>query len=129
MGTTISRAGRRALLVALIGVVSVPILAGSAAAKGKPSVVTLTCPSGVDASATVTLAESLTGPAASDATPISCTSGQTAEVRIKATSQPAPAFLYSITVTSPPTGGCTSAGTRGAGPSECFSGAPILDVT
>jgi len=126
MGATIGRTSRRGLLLALSTLMCLALLGGSATAKGKPSVVTLTCPSGVDATATVTLAESVSGPAASAETPISCTSGQTTEVKIKATSQPAPAFLY--TIESPPNS-CTSAGLRGTGPLECFTGAPTLDVT
>jgi len=135
MGTRIGRQIRCVLLVAVVTMVSVLLMAGSASAKGKPSVVTLTCPSGVTATGTVQLQSERGGAAASEATPISCTSGQTFEVRIKPTSQPAEYFSY--TMTSVTTGGGTSGqcgpmtGVRGDPLLEdvCFVGGLTLSVT
>ncbi len=108
--------------------VALPVLTESAQAKGKPAVVTLVCPAGENASGTVQLLSSIFGSPASNATSISCTSGQTSSVSIHPTSQPAAAFTYSITETGNVIGGDAGSGTRGSGPTA-LSGGVTLTVT
>jgi hypothetical protein len=108
--------------------VALPVLTESAYAKGKPAVVTLACPTGESASGTVTLLSSIFGSPASNATPVSCVSGQTSKVSIHPTSQPAAAFTYSIGVSGTQNGGCGGNATRGGGTIDCFAGV-TLSVT
>jgi|SRR5262245_54639660 len=135
MRVGIGRLFRCGLLVALVAAVSVPLFAGTASAKGKPSVVTLTCERGVVATGTIQLQTEWGAGAASEVTPISCTSGQTFEVRIKPTSRTAGFFTYAMTtvMTANGTPGhCgPSSGERGGTPlvDVCLTGGPTLDVT
>jgi hypothetical protein len=113
---TMRRLVRFGLAAALATTLVAPVLAQSAYAKGKPSKVTLACPTGESASGTVTLQSSIFGGPASNPTPVSCASGQTSTVSIHPTSQPAAAFSYSISGTGTNPGGCFGSGTRGGGP-------------
>jgi hypothetical protein len=124
-GPTMRRLVRFGLAAGAATIVAVPVLAESAYAKGKPAGVTLACPTGENASGTVTLQSSLFGPPASSPTPVSCVSGQTSKVSIHPTSQPAAAFSYSISVTGTQAGGCGGTSTRGLGPIDCFAGVTL----
>jgi hypothetical protein len=125
MRATMRRLVRLGLAAGLATTVAVPVLAESAYAKGKPAKVTLFCPSGENATGTVTLQASIFGPPASSPTPVTCTSGQTSTVSIHPISQPAPDFSYSIAVTGTSSGGCFGAALRGGGPIPCFAGVTL----
>lgn len=113
----------------LASAAAMPVLAENAYAKGKPSVVTLACPLGENASGTVTLQASIFGPPASNATPVSCSSGQTSKVSIHPTSQPASNYSYSLIGSGTVVNGCVGSGTRGDGPVACDSTGVTLNVT